>query len=266
MRLLLTRPAAQALPWVERLRAMGIDAAALPLLEIGPLEGAAAASALRQAWDELPSCALLMFVSANAVEHFFAHRPPAACWPEAGPLAGSTGPGTSAALRRCGVPAARIVEPAPDAPAFDSEALWSRLRGQDWHGRRVRVVRGEDGRDWFADTLRAAGADVDFVAAYRRAPASLDPPGRRLLQQALDRPAEHLWHFSSSEAARHLSGLLTADEAGRLGQARALATHPRIAQTLEALGWGRVSLIGAGLEAAAGAVAPGGRSVQSGAS
>ena len=50
-RLLVTRPAAQAEPWVERLRARGIDAVALPLIEIAPpRRSGGAATALGRRW------------------------------------------------------------------------------------------------------------------------------------------------------------------------------------------------------------------------
>ena len=139
MRLIVTRPSAQAAPWVAALQAMGLEAQALPLIDIAPAPDLAPVQA---AWRALDALALVMFVSANAVEHFFAARPAGAKWPAA-LLAGSTGPGTSAALRAAGVQ--HIEEPAADAPQFDTEALWARLTTRHWQGERVLVVRGEDG-------------------------------------------------------------------------------------------------------------------------
>ena len=98
MRLIVTRPAAQAGPWVNALQALGLDAQALPLIGIAPPHDLAP---VRAAWSGLAHQRLVMFVSANAVEHFFAARPAGALWPAALP-AGSTGPGTSAALRGAG--------------------------------------------------------------------------------------------------------------------------------------------------------------------
>lgn len=243
---IVTRPAPQALPWVERLRKLGVAAEALPLIGIGP---AIDAEPLRAAWNDLPGCTLVMFVSANAVAHFFAARPPAAQWPVA-LLAGATGPGTSTALRAAGLAEAQIVEPPADAPSFDSEALWSRLSGRDWAGRRVLVVRGEDGRDWLADTLRERGAEPVFVTAYRRLPPTLDAIGQALLHAALARPADYLWFFSSSEAVAHLRTLAPAAD-WRL--ARALASHPRIAEAARRAGFGGVDLVAPRPEAVAAA-------------
>lgn len=236
MHLIVTRPRAQAAPWVRELQALGQEASALPLIEIAALDDPAP---VRQAWLGLGDRALVMFVSANAVMHFFAAAPPGRGWP-AGVLAGSTGPGTSAALRAAGVPAALLVEPAADAQKFDSEALWARLAGDDWAGRSALVVRGEDGRDWLAETLRQRGAAVDFVAAYRRRPPALSAEEQALLQQSLAEPAGRLWLFSSSEAVGHLRTLAPAADWSR---SAALASHPRIAQAARTAGFGRVDLV-----------------------
>lgn len=228
MRAIVTRPADQAQAWVADLRAHGIDAVALPLIAIVPPADVAPVQA---AWRDLARRALVFFVSANAVQHFFGARPADAAWP-AGTRAAAPGPGTAAALRAQGL---APVEPAADAPAFDSEALWQQLRHEHWAGRSVLVVRGEDGRDWLAEQLRAAGATVDFVAAYARRPPQPDAGEQALLASARAAPAAHLWLFSSSEAVRHLQAL-GPPPAG----ARALATHPRIAAAARAAGFAEV--------------------------
>ena len=254
MRVIVTRPALQALPWVARLQALGVDAAALPLIGIGP---ALDPQPLQAAWAGLAGCRLAMFVSANAVHHFFAGRPAGMAWP-AHTLAGATGPGTSAALREEGVADTLIAEPPADAASFDSEALWAQLAGNDWAGCRVLVVRGEDGRDWLADTLRGRGAVVDFVAAYRRLPPTLDDAGQAVLAAALAAPDSHLWHFSSSEAVAHLQALAPAADWQR---SRALASHPRIAEAARNIGFGRVDAVAPRVEAVAAAAQ--GPSIQS---
>ncbi|MDO9073805.1 MAG: uroporphyrinogen-III synthase [Rubrivivax sp.] len=257
MRLIVTRPAAQAADWVQALQALGQDAVALPLLDIAPVADPAP---LHAAWRGLASAHFVMFVSANAVAHFFAQAPAGLDWP-AGLRAGCTGPGTSAALRAAGVPAGSIVEP-PAGASFDSESLWALLAHEDWAGRRVLVVRGEEGRDWFADTLRAGGAAVDFVAAYRRCAPALDATAHALLAHALAAPAAHLWLFSSSEGVAHLRTLAPGADWSR---SRALASHPRIAQTARELGFAQVTLTAPApaAVAAAAAAAAAGPSIQS---
>lgn len=247
MRLIITRPPLQALPWVQSLQALGLDAQALPLIDIAP---PLASTPVQAAWRDLASCSLVMFVSANAVHHFFAASG-GASWPAA-TRAGSTGPGTSAALRAAGVPPLQIVEPAADAGRFDSEALWALLADEDWTGRHVRVVRGEEGRDWLAETLRERGAQVDFVAAYRRLAPQPDAAGQDLLAAARAQPAAHCWVFSSSEAVGHLGVLAPEADWSR---SMALASHPRIAAAARAAGFGRVDLVAPTVDALAAAVA-----------
>ena len=236
LRLLVTRPQPQAQAWVARLRAAAIDAVALPLLAIDAVTDAAP---LHAAWHELPRYALAMFVSPNAVSHFFAARPAellAHGWPAA-TRAAATGPGTLQALHDAGVPAALCVAPPPDAAQFDSTALWALLQHEPWTGRNVLVLRGDGGRAEFAECLRSAGASVQFVQAYRRGPPQLTDPERAQLADALADPATHLWWLSSAEALGYLPALAPGAE---WRSASALTSHPRIAQRARELGFGRV--------------------------
>jgi len=231
LRILVTRPAAQAAEWVAGLRANGLTTAvALPLIGIDAVDDP---GELIDAWRLLAQHRLASFVSPNAVQHFFAHRPAGALWPLT-LLAGSPGPGTTRALADAGVAPTQIIEPAADAAQFDSESLWAQLRQHDWHGARTLVVRGDGGRDWLADTLRAAGAEVTHVAAYRRCVPRFGAAEQALLHAATAAPAEHLWLFSSSEAIDNLAALAPAGTVWHV--ARAVATHPRIVARARVLG------------------------------
>ena len=239
--LLVTRPQPQADQWVAALQAHGVAARALPLLQVEPVSDPAAVAA----WHSLGAHRLVVFVSPGCVRSFFSLRPAAMAWHVA-TLGGATGPGTSRALRDAGVPEGSIVEPPADAEQFDSEALWRRLEPLAWHGQRVLVVRGDGGRDWLAERLRERGAEVAFVQAYRRTLPALDGAQRALLDDALARPQRHGWLFSSSQAVEHLREL--APQA-QWSSSCALATHPRIAATLRALGFGSVTSVRPTVEA-----------------
>lgn len=287
---LVTRPQPQADEWVLSLQALGLRAVALPLLGIAP---PADPAPLQAAWAALAGpapgddagrtsgttggttsrstdrctiasatehaaagpLAVVMFVSPSAVERFFAFKPGGLAWPT-GTLAAGTGPGTRRALLAAGVPATAVLTPPDEGARFDSEALWAVLRDSiQWAGSAALIVRGEGGRDWLADTLRHHGAQVHFVEAYRRTVPVLDAPAQAALQQALAEPAACCWLFSSSEAVGHLPGL--APDAD-WSQARALATHPRIAATARRLGIGRVGQVPPRPEAVAQALLAGG--------
>ena len=239
MRVIVTRPRAQAAEWVQHLRSHGIDATALPLIEIAgpPDEGA-----VTTAWSTLGTRRLAVFVSPNAAQAFFDRVPAGAVWP-AHLRAASPGPGTSAVLVRAGVPPTQIVEPAAGALQFDSETLWASLEGDDWHAASILIVRATSGRDWLAARFIERGARVDRVAAYARVAARFGAADRDLLAATRAAPRDHLWFFSSSEAIDHLasataSGGRTLPSAWR--DARAVATHPRIAARAQQQGFGEV--------------------------
>lgn len=236
-RLLVTRPAQGAAAWVRELAARGVAAEALPLIEIAaePMTGA-----LHAARTQLGGYAAAMFVSGNAVTGFL-RADGAPALEVVRTRAWSPGPGTTAALRQAGWPAGRIDAPAPDAGQFDSEALWACVAGQVQAGARVLIVRGADaagrlaGRDWLARQLAAAGAVVDQVAAYRRAPAHLDASQQaRALAAAGD---GSLWLFSSRESVDNLAQALPGVD---WRAARALVTHPRIAEAARRHGFGHI--------------------------
>lgn len=241
-RLIVTRPRAQAGPWVDALVARGVDAVAVPLIEIGP---PADPQPVADAWQGLAGRGLVVFVSANAVARFFAAMPAGAAWPHA-LLAAAPGPGTAERLGAQGVPQAAIVAPAAEAPQHDSEALWQELRRRDWRGRSVLVVRGDGGRDWLIERLAEAGAAVDTVAAYRRLAPELSAEARRQVDDALAAPARHAWLFSSSEAIARLEAL---DGVSIGAGSRALASHPRIAARARQAGFAAVHEVQPGLAA-----------------
>ena len=238
VRVLITRPTSQAEPWVRALQQAGIDAHALPLIDIAPVSDV---SNLVRAWRRLPELTAVMFVSANAVEAFMAAKPPDVAGPPSGVLACSTGSGTTRALIQAGWSPEDCIQPAPDA-SVDSEGLWDRLSAIDWVGRRVLIVRGQEGRSWLMQQWQQAGAQVDVVVAYERRLPSWTEAEQELARQAVADPAGTLWSLTSSEAVRHLGQLMPA-EASLWTASQAVVTHPRIAEAARDIGFGVVQIL-----------------------
>lgn len=257
-----TRPASEATAWLTALQAAGFEPVALPLLAFGPpvrMDLLAAAQQSVQTFDAV------MFVSPQAVQAFFdqnikqktdlAQSNKQSIAINSGKLTRiqrywAPGPGTAQALVRAGIPAARIDQPPADASQFDSEALWAVVRAQVQAGTQVLVVRGEvqaaanlpqagqgSGREWLADQCRAAGSTVHLCAAYRRQPPVWTPDQSAAAAKAASNGA--VWLFSSSEGVAHLQALMPGQSWQR---ACALVTHPRIAQTVSAWGFGAVQV------------------------
>ena len=265
-RVIVTRPGQDGRRWLVQLRQIGIHAEALPLIEVAPVSAPQQIQALDAAWQALADYSACMFVSGNAVEGFFAQKPADAlvqpsqiaiqnianepldlCRAVVPPALRflAPGPGTAASLIAAGVVATQIDSPPPDAGQFDSEALWRVVGQRDWRGRRVLIVRGlgqnaaAPGRDWITRQWQAAGAHVDAVSSYERRAPVLDASQLQQARSASDDGS--VWIFSSSEAINNLT-----DAISQTGQqidwsgARAIATHPRIAATALAAGWGVV--------------------------
>lgn len=250
---IVARAAREAAPWVAGLQAQGIAAQALAPMALWPVADAGLRAALAQARSRWRDYAAVMFVSPNAV-HFFFEQNRGEMLAEQAPLAinfdgckvpriWAPGPGTVAALRHWGVADAAIDAPRAQAQQFDSEALWPLVAGQIRPGSRLLLVRGGSsaaqaggaGRNWLAQQVLAAGGSIDFVVAYERRAACLDAAQLALVQRAASDGT--LWLLSSAEALAYLCASAGAQS---WAQARALATHPRIAAAAEAAGFAQV--------------------------
>lgn len=250
MRVIVTRPSNDLDQWLTALGEAGHDAVALPLIDIA---GPPQPEAVVAVWERLHTFDAVMFVSGNAVDHFFALKPlaaPAFGSESAGTVrAFVTGPGSRAALLRAGVDADCIDAPADDAGQFDSEALWSVVGRRVLPGYRLLIVRGTAhsgctgastdglraagvGRDWFASQVQHAGGQVELVVAYQRLCPQWRDADRLLARRSAADGS--IWLLTSTEAVANLQ-LLCAGQSWE--QARAVVTHPRIAQAARAAGF-----------------------------
>jgi uroporphyrinogen-III synthase len=244
-RVVVTRPERDATPWVDALRQRGIDAWALPLIEVRP---AADPVPVQQVWQQWGRWDGALYVSANAVEYFYALKPDVALVDVARcaikTIAFAPGPGTGQALLRQGLAPEFVASPPANSPQFDSESLWKVVQHRVGPGFRLLVVRGTTqgavqqdgvGRDWFAAQVLARGGVVDHVVVYERgAPQWPQSTVEAVAQAAGDGT---VWIFSSSEA---IANLLANVPAVSWQRARAICTHPRIAQAARAAGFGVV--------------------------
>ena len=252
LRVVVTRPERDAQSWVQALQERGFDVLALPLIAITPTpQQQALADVWQQLQDGRAPYRALMFVSGNAVRHFFASKQALAHVFSAQSAiktrAWATGPGTVRALLAAGVAPACMDAPELEAGQFDSEALWAVVQPAVQPGDRVLIVRGGDatdspdapapgvGRDWLARRLLDAGAGADFLVSYQRAAPQFTAAQRQWAQQAASDGS--VWLFSSSEAVSNLQAVLHGQD---WTGARALATHPRIAAAARQAGFGVV--------------------------
>lgn len=216
-----TRPRDQAAGLAARLAALGGNPLLFPLLEITPAPDQAAMHAFVQ---RAATYQLLVFISPNAVNYGMA----ALRVVPQGVQVAAVGQGSARALREHGLE--RVIVP---AERFDSEALLALPELQQVSGWRIAILRGDGGRELLGDTLKARGAEVEYVTCYRRGKAKLDVAALR----AANPDAITL---TSSEALAHLDATLGAAGAAFRKTLPLFVPHPRIAAAARALGWQQV--------------------------
>lgn len=231
--IVVTRPAEQARVLAEMIAREGGSPVLFPVLEIHDIEDP---KPLLEIAGRMAGFDLAIFISANAVSKALtvitAHHP----WPSG--LAVAT-MGKSSERELAGFGIVDVISP---RGRFDSEALLAMPQMQDMAGKHVVVFRGDGGRELLGDTLAARGANVEYVECYRRGRPSLDAA-----------PLLKLWArgeldaitATSSEGLRNLFAMVgslgqtwlrktplfvpharIAEEAGRLGLLRVVATSP----------------------------------------
>jgi uroporphyrinogen-III synthase len=225
-RVLVTRAAHQAGKLSDGLRALGAEPVEVPVLEIRPLESF---EALDAALRGLNGYDWLILTSANAVQALAGRASElgtAIVQPESLKVA-AVGEATAAAARKAGFKVTLVPE------SYVAESLLDGLTGQV-SGTKILLARAAAARDLIPDSLRAAGAVVDVVDAYRNVMPEAAP---KLLRQALDQGID-VATFTSSSSATHLAeAAVAAGLAWPFAEVLAVSIGPITTQTLREMGW-----------------------------
>jgi|TARA_B110000977_G_scaffold115659_1_gene149444 uroporphyrinogen-III synthase len=178
MRVLVTRPAAQAKPIIERLRHYEFEVHHLPCLDIVPVEPESLEGLQSKQWAmDLDNFDHVIVISTNAAKHWLDLVE--GYWPQwpVGVRWWAVGEATQSRLRVTGIEASR-----PDQ-GDTSEALLATLLPfvESYH--KVLIVRGCGGREALADALVAAGAQVSYAQCYQRKRPNISPQQLALVDQ-----------------------------------------------------------------------------------
>jgi len=187
---LVTRPRHQAGELVDAIESQGGIAHLFPVIEILP--GNTAAIEAEVAKLQMPD--ITVFISRNAVHHGLPYA--------AGKIA-AIGPATADALRTAGT----AVDICPDA-GFDSEHLLAEAVFDDVADKTIRIVRGENGRDLLASSLKERGAHVDYVSTYTRATPEYSESDLASLEQRWRKGEISAVTVMSVHSLRNLNALL----------------------------------------------------------
>jgi uroporphyrinogen III methyltransferase/synthase len=173
MKILVTRPRAQAGQFASALAEAGFTPVFFPVIEIRPMDDN---TALDRAIAKLDCYDWVVFTSVNGVEVFFEHL--ASPFPAEGVKVAAIGPKTAEALR------ARGVEPDFIPDEYVAEAILPGLG--DLRGKWVLLPRAEIARQALPQAILKAGGIAHEIAVYRTLPAQLDLAGLAELNSGVD--------------------------------------------------------------------------------
>jgi len=162
---LVTRPAGQSIELCKGIESMGWECTPFPVIEIININ---ATSSLRAVVNNFNIYHIALFVSVNAVTYGLRWlKQNHLNWPQE-ILIGGVGKSTAKALVEQG---SLRVDLAPEQ-RFDSEALLALNGLKNVKNKNIVIFRGNGGREYLANTLKARGAFVDYAEVYeRRRPA-----------------------------------------------------------------------------------------------
>jgi uroporphyrinogen-III synthase len=198
----------------------------VPVLDIRPPESF---SPLDAALQQIESYDWLILTSSNAVRALLERANVIGISPERikkNNLA-VVGEGTAAVARKSGLKVTLVPE------SYVAESLVAVLSGRT-QGKRILLARATVARDVIPDALRASGAFVDVVDAYRNLmPKAAPEQLRRALASGIDAVT-----FTSSSSVTHLrQAAETAGLRWPLAEVKAASIGPITGETLRESGW-----------------------------
>ena len=220
---LVVRPAAQANQLVQMLRQLGHAPLCCPLLETRP------GCDLPHLGDMLQEADLVIAVSMHAVHfaHYFLLQT-GQTWPHIDYFA--VGQASADAFAEVGIQALCPADPR-------SEGLLALPALQGVSGRRVLILRGNDGRDLIARTLASRGALVHYCATYERHYPDLD--GDALTRHWQAAGLDSLL-ITSGELLQRLLALVPGPQRPWLYDRLLVVPSPRVAEMAEGAGFTRI--------------------------
>jgi uroporphyrinogen III methyltransferase/synthase len=229
-RIVVTRSREQAGELVEMLEERGAEAIHAPTIRIAAPEDT---GPLDEVCRHVSTYDWLVLTSANAVDHFMRRLLHVADIRELKDVRICTvGTSTAARLGRYGI----RVDLVPDE--YHAEALLAALRQSDEiAGRRFLLPRADIARELLADELRASGAEVTEVVAYRTMLASPERDGDHdIYRMLLDRQIDAVT-FTSASSVKNFAKILGEDQAADLLRTTAVACiGPVTAEAAQQLG------------------------------
>jgi uroporphyrinogen III methyltransferase/synthase len=222
--ILVTRPRRQSRPLSDALRRLGATVVEVPAIEIEPPSDF---RGLDEALGRLATYDWVVFTSVNGVEAFFdrlSETQPQTL--SSSQKFAAIGPATAESLRERGFEAEVVPE------KFVAEEVFRAIADRgELSGKRFLLPRADIAREALPDLLKASGAIVDVVVAYRTV---ADDEEMRRASALVERGDVDMVTFTSASTAR--SFFARVDPRAVEGRVRAASIGPITSNALRSLG------------------------------
>ena len=220
-----TRPAHQQAELSSLLEKEGAQILSFPVIDIVAHESSIVRQRLTQ---QISDYDILLFVSRNAVDNAFRYIDSTRFKP--GLCFGVIGTATRHALaRRVAQLESCLLAGAP----YNSETLLEADALQQVSGKRVLILRGQEGRNLLGDELSARGAEVEYCDVYRR---ELPRHAAADFDQLVENAFPSLVLLTSNEGMHNLIELVDSKSAERLRRIPWLLISERMRESALKLG------------------------------
>lgn len=227
LRVLVTRPTPQHQSICSAIQEQGGSAIHFPLIEIAALESENEIRLSKSKVQILDNYQVLIFVSNNAVK--FGANLINNYWPQFPLGVEVIAIGKSTASKIATELNCKAIHPSQGASSEDVLAMSELDSVAD---KKIAIIRGKGGRELLAETLRARGAEVDYLEVYRRSPANNTSSELKTL---IETEQINVYSVTSGESLERLYFLLTEGEGERDEEGKAKASkakEPSLSQPL----------------------------------
>ena len=226
LKVVVTRAADQAGGFVGRLKSAGAEVVEFPTIQTVPPEST---EEMDEAIRGLSGFDYALFTSVNAVKFFLGRMAELGVTTDAlkGMKLITVGPKTAAALEELGL------TPDITPEEFKAEGVLAALEGCELSGRRVLFPRAETAREAIIDGLKARGAEVVLVVAYRTVPPKVDPG---YVRELFAEGGVSAITFTSSSTVKNFVSIVGSEVIGYLKDVCVACIGPVTADTCREMG------------------------------
>ena len=198
--ILITRPKGFANELINDIEDKGGHVVNFPAINIVPRDR----TLVEEEETKLPKPDITVFISQNAVREGLQYARKS--------LIGAIGPKTSAYIKDHG----KNVDIEP-TNGFDSENFLKEVNLQNVYGKKIRIIRGNEGLNLLGDTLQKRGATVHYLSVYERKLPNIEKKALEKIEKVWRNGQIHIMTAMSVQTYKNIFLLLPDEFSKKIG-------------------------------------------------